>query len=267
MRASHLASFLLGAAATAVTTCAIRADDPAPAAGAPATPDPRVAEILARVDALDARLTRDEGSPGADADPALLARLDELEQRVEAKALDEATSTVGKYAVSETQRIRAVYLGTVPAEVTKAIDAWTAVAEGTADPERQAEAYYEIGGLYLKLNDPKSAGAAYEKVVDRLGLGSPRGQFAAHRHGLCLYWGKDYEAAYRAFRRLAGAPTLIHSTAPTIRHWAASLAARVGDTDYARPELRRFIDDYDREGYEALHDWVESSRKLLSELE
>ena len=28
-----------------------------------------------------------------------------------------------------------------------------------------------------------------------------------------------------------------------------------------------FVDDYDRVGYEALHDWVESSRKLLSDLE
>jgi len=263
MRTSHLVAFVLGAVATAVTAYAV-GQKPAPPRAAPVAPDPRVADLLARVEALDARAATP--APAA-VDPALLARLDELEQRVAAQVLEEATSGIGKYAVSETRRIRAVYLGTIPEAVNDAIAGWTAVAEGTADPERQAEAYYEIGGLYLKLNDSRNAAAAYGKVVDRLGLGSPRGQFAAHRYALCEYWNKDYDAAYRGFRRLTDAPTLIHSTAPTMRHWAACLAVRVGDVEYARRELRRYIDDYDREGYEAFQKSVASARKLLAELE
>ncbi len=267
MRASHAVSFVLGAVATAVTVHFIVPDVAPAGVTAPASPDPRIAELLARVDALDARTGREGGGAPEEKDAMLLARLDELERCVAERALDQATGGVGKYAVSETQRIRAVYLGTIPDQVTRAIEAWIAVAEGTADPDRQAEAYYEIGGLYLKLNDPRRAGAAYKEVVDRLGLGTPRGQFAAHRHGLCEYWNKDYDAAYRAFRRLADAPTILNSMAPTIRHWAASLAARVGDVDYARRELRRFVDEYDREGREAFSDMVQSSRKLLGELE
>lgn len=265
MRLSHLIAFLLGAAATALTVHLL-GPDPASARATAARHDPRVAELLARVDALDARTVPQEDIVAAP-DPALLARLEELERRVAAETVDEAVGGIGRYAASESQRIRAVYAGTIPAKVNEAIEAWTAVAEGTADPERQAEAYYEIGGLYLKLNDPARAGDAYGEVVDRLGLGSPRGQFAAHRHALCEYWNKDHEAAYRAFRRLADAPTLIHSTAPTVRYWAACLAAKVGDVDYARAELRRFVKEYDREGREAFREWVESSRKLLTELE
>lgn len=260
MRISHALCVVFGALATAFAAPLFEPEPAAPARAPTPTPsDPRVEQILARLDALGAR--------GAGPIDELRARVDAIEERLAAERVAHAEDAVGEYpSLPLEEEARARYLSVMPEQEEKAIAAWTAIAAGTADPERQAEAYFEIGEAYLRLKNAPDAAKAFAKVVDRLGLGVPRGQFAAHKQGMCEYWSGDKAAAYRAFRRIADAPTMIHCTAPTMRHWAAVLAARTGDLDYARRELRAYVADYDNEQHAAFAGMVESARKLLAEI-
>jgi tetratricopeptide (TPR) repeat protein len=266
MRLSHVFCIAVGALATAlVMSLFSRQSHPRSRAPARVSADPRFEEFFGRLDDLEARAEAPQPPPPLN---ELRARLDALESQVAEERQAQVVEDVGTYpGRSNAARIRAVLLGTVPDDAERALAAWTEVAESTADPERQADAYFEIGELYLKLKDAKAAATAYRRVVDRIGLGSARGQVAAHHLGLCEYWSKDHVAAYQTFRRLADAPSLMHSTAPTIRYWAATLAAETGDTEYAREELRRFVDDYDGDGYEAFDRSVRNARRILKELE
>lgn len=272
MRLSHLLCVVLGAVATVAATPLFGGNAAPPRARGDAVLESRVAALDARIDELEAHASGVADGVGESASlhdlGVLRSRLDEIEGQIGTARLGRAMEDVGAYPPNpDAERIRAVMLTTVPAKHEEAVAAWTAVAESTPDPERKADAYFEVGQLQLKLRNTRAAADAYGRVVELIGLGSARGQTAAQHQGLCEFWSKDHVAAYGVFRRLADAPSLMHSTAPTIRHWAAVLAARTGDVEYARRELRRYIEDYDREGYEVFREYVEGARKLLGELQ
>jgi tetratricopeptide (TPR) repeat protein len=267
MRISHVLCVALGA--LAVSAAAFWKEPPAPPPAPPPEPDPRVGELLAQLDALDAELDALEVRAADDAVGDSLAELRErvagLEKQVaearDARLLDGFGESV---ALPEGQLIRARWLQYY-GRLEESIAEWGTILDTTADPERRAEAYFEIAELQLKLKDHEAAAKAYGEVIELIGLKSVRGQTSAHRKGICETRAGDLKAAYRTYRRLVDAPTMLHSAAPTYRYWALTLALRNGDVDYARRELPSYIEDYD--GIEAFKGMVENARKRLAELD
>jgi len=264
MRFSHVLCVAVGALAVAVADRwnAPEAPPPTPAPG----PDPRLA---IRLDALEMQVgaleERAASDPFAEGLARTRERLANLEEQLAAARDARALATVGEeVALPEGQVIRARWMQYFGRQ-EESIAAWEEILDTTADPQRRAEAWFEIGEVHRRLKDFPAAAKAYAQVVELIGLASVRGQTAAQHEGLCETWAGDPQAAYRTFRRLVDAPTMVHSAAPTYRHWAAMLASRVGDLDFARRELRAYIEDY--AGVAAFEGLVASARKRLAELE
>jgi TolA-binding protein len=142
-------------------------------------PDPRVAELAARLDGMTARLEQiDRLAEQVDRVGQMAERLENIDARLTEIANRPAAGTGQDTAAvpTETMRLRAKALSTDASTRADAIEAWGAVAERAADTEQKAEALFEQGEGYRKLEDWKRAANSFRQVVETAGLRSERGQ-------------------------------------------------------------------------------------------
>lgn len=232
-------------------------------------PDPRVAELATRLDDIAAQLGRVD---------ALAVRLDPVDRmaerldQIDARLAEVASRTVVPTAESaagvptETLRLRAKALSMDASKRADAIEAWGAVAEGTADPEQKAEALFEQGDVYCKLEDWSHAAKSFRDVVETAGLQSKKGQAAAYQLGWCECRSGDNIAAYRAFRQLAETPGLPKSMEAAARLQTAAFASATGDVATARREYERLVSDYSNDKVEHYRKIAKAAADNLSEM-
>ena len=259
MRSSHFLCLAAGAGAVALVALASksRPELQARVVQAPrVATDPRLEEVLARLDRLALRL--DQIAERA-------ARLDRLEQELaEIRARPPATVILeSSPRIPIRQRVRALALTRDADRAPDALEAWRMIEESTVDPKRRAEALFEQGQIYVKLEDWDSAAESFRKVVELIGLGGARGQTAAHRWGLSEAKRGDNTAAYKAFRRLCDAPHLSKTAEPTYRIQMAVFASASGDVETARREYQRFIADYENTRSKFHRKFVKHAREWL----
>jgi len=258
MRPSHFVFLVAGGAAVGLIGF-VSAPRREPSARAPATaPDPRVAELAARLDQITPQLERiDRLAEQLDRVGQMAERLEEIDARLTEIANRSAAATGQSTAdvPMETLRLRAKALSMDASRRTDAIEAWGAVAEWAADTEQRTEALFEQGKAYQELKDWNHAAASFRKVVETAGLRTERGQDAAYQLGWCECWSRDNAAAYQTFRQLAETPGLPKSVEAAARLQTASFASATGDVRTARREYERLVSDY-------ANDDVEHYRKI-----
>ncbi len=263
--------FLVAGAAAVGLIGYVSAPRHEPAARAPATaPDPRVAELAARLDQIAPRLERIERvAERLDSVDHMGERLDRIDAWL-TEVASRPGAPVGEPPAAtvpiETLRLRAKALSTDASRRADAIEAWGAVAERATDTDQKAEALFEQAEAYGKLEDWKHAADSFRKVVETAGLGSERGRTAAYRLGWCEAWSGDNAAAYRSFRQLLDTPGLPKSVEAAARLQTASFASATGDVATARREYERLVSDYSDDGLEHYRKIAKAASDCLGEL-
>jgi tetratricopeptide (TPR) repeat protein len=259
MRLSHVLTLLTGGAVVALVVLAARGDREVHPRSR-ATLDPRIDRLLSRLDRLEELLVADEAR-----EREVATRLERLEA-LPVETPGPAPVAEAVRVPEEKLRLRAKGLSTDLTRAADAIEAWGEVAKHSRDPERKAEAWFEQGEVYRRLEDYRQAAASWQRVVDTVGLHSGRGQVAAYQLGWAHAHLQDRHAAYQAFRMLAATPGLSKAMESAVRLQVAGFARATGDVDTARREYRRYVDDFAEDEAEHFRSLAETAAERLREL-
>ncbi len=248
MRASHVLSLLIGAAIAGGVMLATqqRGEEQRAPARAPASQrDPRIEEVLARLERIESQLVdrraptdvAASGAVAADIVPAKLARPDSANDGGESET---PKRDLYPKLSNDELRIAAKAHQKDLKQAARTLKMWNALLARDLSPEARAEALVERGTVLGKIGELDAGSKSMREAIDTAGIESEQGQNASFRLGWVLhYQGRPAEAidAAQAVINQPGATKIMRVSS----RWAVAIFANESDPPRARRELQTLL--------------------------